>query len=234
MQTRTPAAAAATKPRPGVMRLDAIHELLLARYGEQDWWPAGSPFEVMVGAILTQNTAWRNVERAITHLIDNNALTPEAIIAASPEQLAAWLRPSGYFNIKARRLRNYCQWYLQQGGYAALDTLDSDTLRQALLSVNGVGYETADDILLYAFQRPVFVIDAYTCRLFTRLGLIEGHEKYEYIRHYCEAELAHRSDKEALFNEYHALIVRHAKRQCHKRPECEGCCLERGCPRHGV
>lgn len=208
-------------------RLRAVYARLLARHGPQHWWPGDSPFEIMVGAVLTQNTAWINVERAIANLIVNDALDPATLLAVDVDRLAEWLRPSGYFNVKARRLRNFCRWYRDGGEYAVLMQQDTATLRQALLTINGVGPETADDILLYALERPVFVIDAYTRRLFTRLGLIEGGEGYETLRHACERALG---PDVALFNEYHALIVVHAKYHCRVRPQCGDCCLRRLCP----
>lgn len=205
--------------RPG---FQAWYRRLLSAYGPQHWWPAETPFEVMVGAVLTQNTAWGNVEQAIARLKQALELTPEHLLTLTEQQLAEYIRPSGYFNIKARRLRNLCQFIVQQGGEGALRQQPTDRLREALLSVNGVGPETADDILLYAFERPVFVIDAYTRRLFSRLGLIEGSEGYEQLRRGVETEFG--PDVEA-FNEFHALIVRHAKRHCSVRPRCEGCCI---------
>ena len=211
------------------MRLTTVFNHLYKRYGPQQWWPAETPFEVMVGAVLTQNTAWTNVERAIANLKQADALSPEAITAAPHEILAEWLRPSGYFNIKAKRLKNYCEWYQQQGGFDALSKLDDHALRQAVLSVNGVGPETADDIVLYAFERPVFVIDAYTRRIFSRLGLLEHDMGYEAMRHHFEQQLAKENDRVALFNEYHALIVIHAKEHCRVKPLCRGCPLRRGC-----
>ncbi|MDH5786300.1 MAG: endonuclease III domain-containing protein [Chromatiales bacterium] len=211
------------------MRLLTVYNHLYRQYGPQQWWPAETPFEVMVGAVLTQNTAWINVERAIANLKVADALTPEAITAAPHEILAEWLRPSGYFNIKAKRLRNYCEWYLQQGGFKTLNKLDDDALRNAVLAVNGVGPETADDILLYAFERPVFVIDAYTRRIFSRLGLLEHDMSYEAMRHHFEQQLVKEQARVALFNEYHALIVIHAKEHCRVKPQCTGCPLRRGC-----
>lgn len=207
-------------------RLRSVFDRLLDGYGPQDWWPGDTPFEIMVGAVLTQNTAWINVERAIANLINQRALDPARILAAPEDRLADWLRPSGYFNIKARRLRNFCRWYLEAGGYDTLTALETQPLRHALLAVNGIGPETADDILLYAFDRPVFVIDAYTRRLFARLGLIAGDEGYEQLRQAVERALG--ADA-ALFNEFHALIVAHAKEICRVRPRCAECVLRRGC-----
>ena len=211
------------------MSLKKIYNRLYQYHGPQAWWPGDSPFEIMVGAVLTQNTAWLNVERAINNLIEADALSAEAIIAAHPKRLAGWLRPSGYFNVKAKRLKNYCHWYVQQGAYPALSAWSTVDLRAGLLSVNGVGPETADDILLYAFERPVFVIDAYTRRLFKRLGLIEGDEPYEELRRFFEKGLKTATARIPLFNEYHALIVMHAKHFCKTRPDCAGCCLATQC-----
>lgn len=210
--------------------LNWLYQRLFDHFGPQHWWPAETPFEVMVGAILTQNTAWTNVEKAIADLREADSLSLDAIIGAEPTQLAEWLRPSGYFNIKAKRLQNFCRWYVARGGFDELQKLDTKTLRHALLSVNGVGAETADDMLLYALNRPVFVVDAYTRRLFTRLGLIEGGEGYEHLRHLVEKHLGHGKRATKLFNELHALIVAHAKAFCLKRPRCKGCPLSRRCP----
>lgn len=184
----------------------------------------------MVGAILTQNTSWLNVEKALTNLRAQKKLSPQTIVKASHAELAILLKPAGYFNVKATRLLNYCHWFLAQGGYRGLNHLSTDELRQAVLSVNGVGPETADDILLYAFGRPVFVIDAYTRRLFSRLGLIGGDEPYEILREFFERKLARVDDKVTVFNEYHALIVCHAKDICRSKAQCKACLLRRRCP----
>jgi len=215
------------RPRLSGRALQSIFASLYGRHGPQHWWPGESPFEIMVGAVLTQNTAWSNVEQAIANLAARNKLDPESIVRARRDHLAGWLRPSGYFNIKAQRLKNFCRWYLQAGGYGELKRLDTPALRTALLGVNGVGMETADDILLYAFQRPVFVIDAYTRRLFSRLGYFEGGEPYEVMRGMLENLLG---PDAGLYNEYHALIVRHAKEICRTRPACEACVLSGRCP----
>jgi endonuclease-3 related protein len=204
-----------------------VYRRLLATHGPQHWWPGDSAFEIMVGAVLTQNTAWSNVERAIANLKRAGGLTPAAIARTPPARLAAWLRPSGYFNVKARRLKSLCRWLLAQGGMRAIAGRPTARLRHELIAVHGVGPETADDILLYAFERPVFVIDAYTRRLFARLGIIQGDEGYETLRHLFEHALP---SEAALFNEYHALIVRHAKEVCRRRPRCSDCCLARDCP----
>ena len=183
-------------------------------------------FCFLVGAVLTQNTAWSNVERAITNLRERNKLDAQQIVRARSDHLANWLRPSGYFNVKAARLKNFCRWYLDSGGFEQLELLDTDTLRHALLTVNGIGNETADDILLYAFERPVFVIDAYTRRLFARLDMFSGDEPYDEMRLAIEAALG---VDVGMYKEYHALIVRHAKQHCRVKPRCEGCVLGSRC-----
>jgi len=213
------------KPRPPRMR--EVYWRLLVAHGPQHWWPGDTPFEIMVGAVLTQNTAWTNVEKAIANLKRARALTPGAIVRAQHKKLAAWLRPSGYFNIKAQRLKAMCRWLIGQGGARRLARMNTHDLRAALIAVHGVGPETADDIVLYAFHRPVFVIDAYTRRIFARLGLIKGDEGYETLRHLFESNL---KPDVRLFNEYHALIVKHGKDICRKRPLCAACCLAEACP----
>ena len=209
------------------MPFEEVYNKLFNHYGPQHWWPAETPFEVMVGAILTQNTAWSNVERAIDNLKQNRCLTPEKILNAQVSNLAKWLQPSGYFNVKTKRLRNFCQWYVGAGQFDVLVSWDTEKLRKGLLSVNGVGSETADDILLYAFERPVFVIDAYTRRFFSRLGLVSADEGYEHLRSSFESSLPAEA---AMFNEYHALIAVHAKEVCKKTPNCSLCCLLENCP----
>ncbi len=203
----------------------ALFEALLAHWGTQHWWPADSPFEVMLGAVLTQNTAWTNVEKAIANLRRVDALQAQTIASMPVDELAELLRPAGYFNVKARRLQSYCRWFAAQGGLEALQLLPTDALRGALLGVHGVGRETADDILLYALYRPVFVIDAYTRRLCSRLGISQETD-YERLRAEFEREL---SADVPLFQEFHALIVIHAKEVCRSRPRCTECCLRERC-----
>ncbi len=213
-----------TRPR---LTLRAVYRRLHAAYGPQHWWPGDTRFEIMVGAVLTQNAAWINVERAIANLKRAKALTPERIVAAPHARLARWLKPSGYFNVKAGRLKSLCRWLIAHGGVRALARLDTHDLRAELIAVHGVGPETADDIVLYAFERPVFVIDAYTRRLFARLGFVKGNEGYETLRHFFEHALG---PDVPVYNEYHALIVRHAKDVCRVKPRCADCGLARGCP----
>ncbi len=208
--------------------LPALFQQLHHHYGPQQWWPAESPFEVMVGAILTQNTAWERVEEAIANLRSQNMLSLEAIVAMDQEALAQLIRPSGYFNLKAKRLQSYCRWYLEHE--ARLWKSDTASLRKELLGVHGVGPETADDILLYAFQRPVFVVDAYTRRVLQRLGWSSGEESYEEIRLWVEKAFSGEEEQSRTgrFNELHALIVVHAKEHCRKPPRCDGCPLSCG------
>lgn len=196
-----------------------IYHRLFDRYGAQHWWPAQTPFEVMVGAVLTQNTAWSNVEKALDNLKAIDKLNLEGLLASPVKSVAAQIRPAGYFNIKAKRLLSLCRFLQQE---TELESQETDQLRTKLLSVHGIGPETADDILLYAFNRPVFVIDAYTRRLFNRLAMIEANSGYESLRKGFETALA--SDS-ALFNEYHALIVVHAKAHCRTKPVCDHCPL---------
>ncbi len=185
----------------------------------------------MVGAVLTQNTAWVNVERGLERLAarlgGSAELGPEQILALPEADLAETLRPVGYFNVKAQRLRSFCEEYLQAGGLDGLGRLETQALRHRLLAIHGVGPETADDMVLYAFDRPVFVVDAYTRRLGGRLGLLDADAGYETIRHGFEYALG---PDVPLFNEYHALIVRHAKDVCRSKPRCAGCCLRGLCP----
>lgn len=206
--------------------LHQVYDALFRHYGPRHWWPADSQFEVMVGAVLTQNTSWTNVERSLARLREIVPLNPGAILALQADVLAEVLRPVGYFNVKAARLRSLCRWLLDQGGLQKLAASETLSLRNALLAVHGVGPETADDILLYAFGRSVFVIDAYTRRLFGRLGLACKDAPYEVLR--AEIEQALPQDSR-LYNEYHALIVEHAKTTCRTKPLCAGCILKEGC-----
>lgn len=200
-----------------------IYRRLIECYGLQHWWPADSPFEVMIGAILTQNTSWTNVEKAINNLKQVKGLNVHTILELSDENLAKLIRPSGYFNIKTKRLKYFVNWFETEGRFNGLNDLDTKTLRKRLLKVNGIGPETADDILLYAFERPVFVIDTYTRRLFKTLNLISGDEPYEALRHFFESSL---TPDVTLFKEYHALIVRHAKEKCTSENSCLHCRVE--------
>ena len=200
-----------------------IYHRLFECYGPQNWWPADSPFEVMVGAILTQNTSWSNAEKALNNLKKSDALNIHSILKLTEKELAKLIKPSGYFNIKAKRLKNYVTWFEKEGRFNCLNKLDDNILRERLLNVNGIGPETADDILLYAFERPVFVIDAYTRRLLKSMKMIDGAESYEKLRFFFESSL---SADIGLFKEYHALIVRHAKEKCTHLKNCRHCIVE--------
>ncbi|WP_297374630.1 endonuclease III domain-containing protein [Acidiferrobacter sp.] len=207
-------------------QLVRVYHDLFAHYGPRHWWPADSPFEVMVGAVLTQNTAWTNVERALARVKGVVALEAAPMAALPVDVLADALRPAGYYNVKARRLQALCRWVVDQGGMGALHGMETRPLRAGLLNVHGVGPETADDMVLYAFGRPVFVIDAYTRRLFARLGFVRNQESYEGLRARFERALPR---DPVLYNEYHALIVEHAKTTCRTRPLCQNCILRPRC-----
>lgn len=204
-----------------------LHDRLLAAYGPQHWWPADSPFEVAVGALLTQNTNWQNVEKAIGGLKKAGLLEPEAIIRADNKTLETAVRPSGFFRQKAARLRILCRFWLDAGGDAGLKALGLEQARKQLLKLNGIGPETADSILLYALDMPIFVVDAYTRRIASRLGLCPPDIGYHALQAYFHQRLPH---DVTLFNELHALIVAHAKQHCRVRPGCAACPLATDCP----
>ncbi len=216
-----------TGPTSTKKALRRLYNALHAIYGEQPWWPADSRFEIVVGAVLTQNASWSNVEKAIGRMKASGLMTLPALLESSHEHLAETIRPSGYYNTKARRLRNLCLLLDQTGGMQAFADRPLQDQRAALLGVNGVGPETADDILLYALDRPVFVIDTYTRRLLQRYRLAHGEESYEDLRAMFEQAL----DADAyLYQQYHALIVMHAKETCRKVPRCGRCALAGDCP----
>jgi len=201
-----------------------IYTRLETHFGPTGWWPGDTPFEVAVGAVLTQNTAWTNVEKAITRIKDSVPLEPMALYKLEEERLADLIRPAGYFRVKARRLRALLTLIVESfgGDFAALGKLPTAQLRETLLEVKGIGPETADDIVLYAFGRPVFVIDAYTRRIFGRHNIINPANGYEEIRRFFENNLER---KVGLFREFHALIVFTAKEFCRKKARCDGCPL---------
>jgi endonuclease-3 related protein len=202
-----------------------IYQRLFDSYGPQYWWPGETPFEIIVGAILTQNTNWSNVEKAILNLKKNDCLCPQKLHSLSVEQLAQLIRPAGYFNIKAQRLKNFIDWLFSKhnGSLNSLQLLSPSALRTQLLSIKGIGPETADSICLYAFEKPVFVVDAYTARIFGRHGWLEPGCGYEQIQDLFQGSL---EKDPVLFNEFHALIVRVGKEHCKPRPLCKGCPLE--------
>jgi endonuclease-3 related protein len=210
-------------------RLVEICERLLAAYGPQHWWPGDSAFEIIAGAILTQSAAWTNVERALTNVHAAGALSPEGIAAVSETRLAELVRPSGYFNAKARKLKAFVALLDDRfgGDVGRMLAAPVEELRPLLLATHGIGPETADSILLYAAGRAVFVIDAYTRRTFSRLGFRPKADTYDGWQTLFMRRLPH---DEQLFNEYHALIVRHAKDACRKEPLCAKCPLADICP----
>lgn len=210
-------------------RLMEIYRLLFAHYGPQHWWPAAGPFEVMIGALLTQSAAWKNVEKALNNLISRGALSPHALRQLSQEELARLIYPSGYYNAKATKIKSLVHW-LGEHYNDNLDKLfasDLPLLREELLSVHGIGEETADSIILYAAKKPIFVIDAYTRRIIRRLGLEPSTSSYTAVQQLFMQHLPH---DEPLFNEYHALFVRHGKETCKRHPLCAKCCLLPLCP----
>ena len=203
-----------------------MYGVLLRTYGPQRWWPGDTPFEVMVGAVLTQNTAWTNVEAAIANLKRERLLTPSRMYLAAPEKLAALIRPSGYYHIKTKRLRHLLAFVHDRyaGSLKKMFAADAEELRRELLAVNGIGPETADAILLYAGQKPYFVVDAYTERIFSRHGLISLKADYHALQGLFMDNLPRDVQ---VYNEYHALIVRTGKEFCKKSiPFCNGCPLE--------
>ena len=202
-----------------------IYELLYDRYGPQHWWPGNSRFEVIVGAILTQNTNWGNVEKAIANLKAADCLTAKHLHKLDTQSLAELIRPAGYFNIKAKRLKNFLNWLFDNydGDLARFESFSADVLREVLLMINGIGPETADSIALYAFDKTVFVVDAYTCRVMGRHGLIEQGANYQQVKDFFESNL---ETNTKLFNEFHALLVRVGKDHCRPKAKCNGCPLE--------
>ncbi len=204
-------------------RLQRLYRLLLESFGPQHWWPGETPFEVLVGAVLTQNTSWRGVARAIANLKREGVLSLEGLLGLEPERLAGLIRPAGYFNLKQRRLRNLLE--LLQGEFGGdldrLFALPWEDARRVLLSSNGVGPETADSILLYAGGKPVFVVDAYTFRILGRHGFAVEEMDYHQVQALFMEHLPRRAD---MFNEFHALLVKLGKDYCKKgKPLCQDC-----------
>ena len=208
--------------------LQRIYHQLMDYYGPQHWWPAKEPFEVMVGAILTQSAAWVNVEKAIANLRAAGALTPEALRQLTLSEIARLIRPCGYYNAKALKLKSLVHW-LGERYDDNLDELfasDTDSLRRQLLSIHGIGQETADSIILYAGNKPIFVVDAYTRRIVSRIGLAPENNSYAAYQLLFMDNLP--SDVR-LYNEYHALLVCLGKTACRRRPLCQQCCLDKIC-----
>ena len=203
-------------------RLIKIYSKLLDNYGEQHWWPADNKLECAIGAILTQNTSWKNVEKAIVNIKSAMDITVENLSAISADELSVLIRPSGFYKLKAKRIKGLLEFILNEyhGNIENMEHQNTITLRSGLLSVNGIGPETADCILLYALNKPVFVIDKYTYRFLYRHGLVERETNYKEMQDLFMENLENRSD---LFGEFHALIVEVGKNHCKKKAICEDC-----------
>lgn len=210
-------------------KLLKLYDDLYAEYGELNWWPAETPFEIIIGAILGQATAWGNAAKAINNLKAANVLDPKGMSQLSQDELETLILPSGYYRAKAKKVRAFLT-HLQAYHNNQLNSLfdqELPTLREELLSIYGIGEETADCILLYAAKKPSFVVDTYTYRLFERLGWFTGKFHYGRLRGIFMENLPH--DRQ-MFNQYHALIVRHGARVCQKTPQCDKCMLRSQCP----
>lgn len=210
-----------------------VFDHLFSAFGPQHWWPGETPFEVMVGAVLVQNTAWKNVKQAIENLRERGLLDdPRALYGLPVEELQELIRPAGYFRLKSRRLRHLLQFLVEEydGSVERMFRTNWQTLRERLLAVHGIGPETADSILLYAGQMPAFVIDAYTYRMMTRHGWIEPEADYYALQEHFTSKL---EEDVELYNEFHALIVRLGHLHCRKTPKCEGCPLAEYLPGGG-
>lgn len=206
-------------------RLTTMYRLLLEQFGPQGWWPAETPFEMMAGAVLTQNTNWENVKKALGNLEREGLLDPARLHALGVDALARAIRPAGYYNVKARRLKNLVRLIVERygGEVSAMLGEGPGELRDALLGVNGIGPETADSIVLYAAGHPVFVVDAYTHRILSRHDLVDEEASYDEIQATFSDALP---EDVPLFREFHALIVMAGKTYCRKRPLCERCPLQ--------
>ena len=205
--------------------LETVYDALYETFGPQHWWPGNTALEIAVGAILTQNTSWTNVEKAIRALKKERMLSAQALSALAPATLAKLIRPAGYYNMKTKRLKNFVGLLVTQyrGDMRLMAREELQMVRKKLLAVSGIGPETADSIILYALNRPVFVIDAYTKRIFSRHGILSNDLSYEACQQMFHAGLI--ADVQ-LFNEFHALLVRLAKDFCRTTPCCSGCPLE--------
>lgn len=206
-------------------RLKHLYAQLFEHFGHRNWWPAGSPFEVCVGAILTQNTSWRNVEKAISNLKNDNRLDPFKLYEMPLGALAALIKPAGYFNVKSKRLRNFISYLVErhEGSLDRMFEAPISALRTELLSINGIGRETADSMILYAANKPIFVIDVYTRRVLERHGIIGSKFDYDEIRKLFERSL---EPDVALFNDFHAQFVAVGSNYCGRKPKCSGCPLD--------
>lgn len=205
----------------------SLYDVLLHAYGPQNWWPGReNPFEVVVGAILTQRTTWTNASKVIDALRQAEALTPEAVRGLERADLERLIRPAGFYRAKAATLRAFCEWVEKAGGLSQFLSMSTLALRSALLSIRGIGDETADAILVYAAGKPSFVVDAYTRRVLERLGWIRGMESYAEIQAAFTTALSRDVN---VYAELHALIVHHGKTHCRSRPQCESCPLMESC-----
>src|SRR5512139_2952250 len=206
-------------------KLLLIYNKLYSHFGPQHWWPGETPFEVAVGAVLTQNTNWGNVEKAIDNLKREGKLNASAIHKITTESLAALIKPAGYFNVKAKRLKHSVSFLMKDygGSMSRMKDAKLPSIREDLLRVNGIGPETADSIILYALEKPVFVVDAYTKRVLSRHNIKDHDASYDTFQELFDLNLKRDF---RLFNEYHALFVKVAKEHCRTKPICEGCPLE--------
>ncbi len=209
-----------------------IYKQLLDKFGRQYWWPAETPFEVMVGAILTQGANWKNVEKAIKNLKSEGELTPLFFYNYTEERLQELIRPSGFFSIKAKRLKVLVNYMMEtyKGDIEEMRSKETGSLRRELLKLNGIGMETCDSILLYALDKPVFVVDTYTRRILKRCG-ISTSDDYEFLRSLFENSLKEKDKNKTIENykEMHALLVELGKRYCKTSPHCNGCPLDKWC-----
>ena len=221
-----PSASAGSSVHSGGLR--RLYDVLLEAHGPQHWWPGGSAFEIAVGAVLVQRTAWRNAAGAIARLAERDLIDPSAILDLPVSHLQRLIRPAGFFRQKSGTLRSFSAWLVAAGGFDSLQAYPTAELRAALAALRGIGPETADSILLYALHRPVFVVDAYARRLLTRTGIRPdaGAVDYASLGGWIEEQLP--ADA-ALLGEFHALIVAHGKARCRPRPVCPGCPVEDIC-----
>jgi len=215
------------------LSLDQAYELMLKHHGHQGWWPAESDFEMCVGAILTQNTSWKQVVKALDQLRCNQCLAPNAMHAVDEATLAQWIRPAGYFRLKARRLKAFVGVLIESfsGDLVAMLEGETNVVRERLLAIHGIGPETADSMLLYAGNHPVFVVDAYTRRIFSRHGWCSEHESYQSLQDLCHEKLGcsccdEKVSRVEFWKDYHAQLVRIGKEFCRPRqPRCQACPL---------
>lgn len=207
-----------------------IYKLLFEFFGPRNWWPGDSPFEVVIGAILTQNTSWKNVEKAISCIKGAGKLSPQGIFGIKEEELEELIKPSGFYRLKAKRIKSFMDFLFSHyyGDLNKMGMMDTLSLRTQLLGINGIGEETADSILLYALNRPVFVVDAYTKRIFFRLGYIADNWNYSQVQQFFMKNLPWDIQ---LFNDYHAQIVKLGNTLCRRTdPHCKDCPLKVRCP----